>query len=97
MIHADKFGHKIRDQFRRALIHPEKLSPELRSFAMFAGLAMMHPEKMSPALRELVDKHPEKIRHMSRMRAKDGDWLIVDSRFAEVYMAALAALLCKGD
>jgi hypothetical protein len=109
LIHADKVGMRIRDQFRYAHIHPEKLSPEMRSFAMRAGLAHMHPEKLSPELRDFFNKlqfsrlHPEKLtphlRHLmeraGRNHNNDGEWLLVDSQFAEVYMSALAALLAK--
>ncbi len=109
LIHADKIGLNIRDQFERARIHPEKLSPALRSLAMRAGLAGMHPEKLSPDLRYLIQDvqfatmHSEKMsREMQKLMRRanlaqdnDGDWLIVDSRFAEVYMSALAALLAK--
>lgn len=109
LVHADKAGMAIRDQFHRAHIHPEKMSPGLRDLAMRSGLAEMHPEKLSPELRdffheiEFVGMHSEKIsphlrhlvRHADRFNGRDGEWLIVDSRFAKVYMAALAALLSK--
>lgn len=109
LMHADKIGERIRDQFRYAHIHPEKLSPELRSLAMRAGLTRMHSEKMSPELihlfedLEFVSMHPEKLspslRHRMYRASKnynnDGDWLLVDSHFAEVYMSALAALLSR--
>src|SRR3954471_15600417 len=39
LLHADKVGMQIRRQFRRAHIHPEKMSLDLRDFAMRAGLA----------------------------------------------------------
>jgi hypothetical protein len=108
LMHADKVGMEIRHQFRRAHIHPGKLSLELRDLAMRAGLARMHPEKLSPKVRDLIEEigsvgmHPEKwlhLRHLmrrtERQRDNDGEWLLVDSHFAEVYMSALAALLAK--
>lgn len=109
LIHADKVGMDIRHQFRMAHIHPDKLSPELRALAMRAGLARMHAEKLSPELRELFDEiefvgiHPSKmsshlqnlIRRVTQPRDNDGEWMLVDNRFAEVYMSALAALLAK--
>jgi hypothetical protein len=109
LIHADKIGMDIRHQFQMAHLHPEKLSPELRALAMRAGLARMHSEKLSPETQELFDEmefvglHPDKIsphlqnlmRRTTRLRDNDGEWLLVDSRFAEVYMSALAALLAK--
>ncbi|WP_417681477.1 DUF6236 family protein [Roseibium sp.] len=109
LMHADKFGMSIEDQFHYAHIHPEKLSPTLRSLAMRAGLAHMHPDKVTPDLRHLLERmqfasmHPSKmsqhlqdiVRHSNRRFNNDGEWLLVDSQFAEVYMAALAALLSK--
>ena len=109
LLHADKIGTNIRRQFEMAHIHPEKLSPELRDLAMRAGLARMHPAKLSPQVRDLLHEiefvglHPEKmsphLRHLMRQAARveddDGEWLLVDNRFAEVYMSALAALLAK--
>jgi hypothetical protein len=107
LLHADEAGMEMRRQFHRAHVHPEKLSPKLRDLAMRAGLARMHPEKLSPEMRSILDElefvsmHPEKmsphlrhlIRRAERFRDNDGEWLLVDSRFAETYMSALAALL----
>ena len=109
LMHADKIGMSIRNEFRYAHIHPEKLSPEMRSLAMRAGLAHMHSGKLDPEMRDLLDKielvsmHPEKMSPLMRERMRrasrrfdnDGEWLFVDGRFAEIYMAALAALLSK--
>jgi hypothetical protein len=109
LLHAAKMGSRIRRQFDLAHIHPDKLSPELRDFAMRAGLARMHPDKLSPRVRrviselELVSMHPEKLspelrdmlRNSQRIEDQDGEWILVDGRFADVYMSALAALLAK--
>jgi Family of unknown function (DUF6236) len=109
LIHADKVGKEISHQFRNAHIHPEKMSLELRDMAMRAGLARMHPEKLSQEVRHLIEEmgyigmHTEKLssrlrnlmRQTERHSENDGEWLLVDSRFAEVYMSALAALLAK--
>jgi hypothetical protein len=109
LMHAGKAGMEMYHQFHLAHIHPEKLSPELRDLAMRAGLARMHPAKLSPEVRDLLDElqfvgmHPEKLsphlRHLlyraGRFRDNDGEWLLVDSQFAEIYMSALAALLAK--
>lgn len=109
LLHVDKVGARMRSEFRRARMHPEKMSPELRSLAMRSGLAHMHPEKFSPEIHDLlqemdlVSMHPEKIsplaqryfREAARFRDHDGEWLLLDSRFAETYMSALAALLSK--
>ncbi|NYZ15024.1 hypothetical protein HL658_20960 [Azospirillum sp. RWY-5-1] len=109
LMHAEKVGTDIRRQFHRARIHPEKLSPELRDWAMRAAVARMHPEKLSPRIRDLFDEieyasiHPEKMSpslsrflwRSERFQDRDGEWLLLDSRFAEVYMSALAAMLAK--
>jgi hypothetical protein len=109
LLHANKVGMRIREKFQNAHIHPDKLSPEMRSLAMRAGLADIHSEKLSPALQEFLSElsfsrmHPEKLslklQHLmrrSRLSSQnDGEWLLVDSQFAEVYMSALAAILSK--
>jgi hypothetical protein len=109
LLHADKIGATLQEQFHRAHIHPGKLSPELRDLALRAGLARVHPEKLSPNLRHLLDEfeyahvHVEKlsphlrnlVHYAERFQDTDGEWLLVDSRFAETYMSALAALLAK--
>ena len=109
LLHVEKIGSEMRHQFRRAHLHPEKLSPELRDLAMRAGLARMHPGKMSPRIRDLLEEldsvsmHPEKmspnfrhfLRQARRFSDSDGEWLLVDNGFAEIYMSALAALLAK--
>lgn len=109
LIHAGKLGWEIRERFHDAYIHPEKLSPEVRAWAMEAGLARMHPDKMPPQLRHLIEEmsygwvHPEKMSpslqrafaHQNRFSDRDGEWLLVSGRFAAVYMSALAALLAK--
>ncbi|MBL8566376.1 MAG: hypothetical protein JNM89_11730 [Hyphomicrobiaceae bacterium] len=102
LIHAQKVGNNIRDEFRRARIHPEKISVELRDFYMRAGLARMSPEELRSRKGELDDEEaPHKETLSSDMRLirdrenDEGEWLLFDSRFANVYMAALAALLAK--
>src|SRR4051812_15546067 len=62
LLHAQKFGDRLRHDLRLARIHPEKMSPELR--ALFPGESQ-----------------------------GDGDWLLVNSQFADASMAALAAVL----
>jgi hypothetical protein len=109
LLQARELGLDIEDQFHRAHIHPGKLSPQLRDLALRSGLARMHPEKLSPHLRhllgdlELLAMHPEKmapglrglLHNAERWEDNDGEWLLVDNRFAEIYMSALAALLAK--
>jgi hypothetical protein len=109
LFHAEKLGLDIREGFYEANIHPEKLSPELRALAMEAGIARMHPDKLPPLLRRFLEDlsygwvHPEKMsprlqRALARsthFSDREGEWLLVDGRFAAVYMSALAALLAK--
>ena len=67
MMHADKAGNRVRDQFLNAQIHPEKMSAELRDLVMRSGLARMHPSKLAPELRELFQEiefaniYPDKL------------------------------------
>lgn len=109
LIHAEKMGMKIRRQFDQARIYPEKLSPELREFLMRGGMAWVHSEKLSSELRDIIeevqyfDVHQRKfspqlrrmMRQSERLMDDGGEWLLVDSRFARVYMSALAAILAK--
>ncbi|ULB10778.1 DUF6236 family protein [Cereibacter azotoformans] len=109
LMHADKVGMGIRDQFRYAHIHPEKLSPALRSLVMRAGLAHAHTDKIDPELRYLLEEMQFGAMHRNKMSQRlqdltrranrrfnnEGEWLLIDNQFAAVYMAALAALLSK--
>jgi hypothetical protein len=109
LMHAEKFGDEIRDKFRRAHIHPDKMSPELRSMFLQAGLATIHESITSPKIQELWDElqytpmHPAKMApHLGRMMEyvgrssdRDGSWLLVNNQFAGTYMSALASLLAK--
>lgn len=87
-------------------MHPRKMSPALRDIVLRIGLARMESGDHSPVFREIFQHiarsrlHPEKIPYYlrdmldhERMSDADGDWLLVDSRFAAAYMAALASKL----
>jgi hypothetical protein len=101
--------YEIRRKFTDSHIHFDKLPPELRSVAMQVALSGMHRSKMSPYLQEILNElefasmHPGKMSphllhlmgRLGRFSDRDGDWLLVDSRFAAAYMSALAALLAK--
>lgn len=109
MMHVDKIGWEMRNVFRRAQLHPEKLSPELIDLAMRAGLARMSEGKLSYKLLDFLREYQSNdfdsesflhryqslSRHAERFRRSDVAWLLVDNRFAEIYMSALAALLAK--
>lgn len=109
LLYANEVGMQMRDQFHLARIYPDKLSRDLKDLAMRAGLASMHPEKLSPEIRDLLDElrfggmHSANVSRQFRrlshrtelLRDADGEWLLVDGRFAKTYMSALAALLAK--
>ncbi|AXX97702.1 DUF6236 family protein [Profundibacter amoris] len=106
---AESFAWEIEDAFHEVGMYPEKMSPEVKEMALRFGLARMHTGKVPPHMRrmmrdfEMARMHPEKMPHLMRnlfrnqprMRDEDGDWLLVDGRFADAYMAALAAKLSQ--
>ena len=57
----------------RSQLHRDKL-----------GRSLLHPEKLSYQLREVFER---------AKTAKNGDWLLVNESFSDIYMAALALLL----
>ena len=67
---------------------PAKFSPELLPVLEEMQLASMHPEQLPPDLER-------RLRRTAQRRGNDGEWLLVESSFAKVYMSALAALLAK--
>lgn len=106
---TDEVSWEIEDALREVGMYPEKMSPEIVELAMRFGLARMHRGKVPPELRhmfrelEMAQMHPEKmssvLRHWfdrgRRFNEEDGEWLLVNGRFADAYMAALAAHLSK--
>ncbi|MDR3535736.1 MAG: DUF6236 family protein [Acetobacteraceae bacterium] len=109
LMHADKLGHGIRSRMGRVVgIHPDKMPPELRSlFIQSGGLELLSAGKLPPYVRQMMEDfdfyqmHPEELSrellHLRRRRPhhEEGDWVVVDGRFAEIYMSALAALLAR--
>jgi hypothetical protein len=109
LMHAHKFGHEIKWRMEETVgIHPDKMTPALRTlFIQSGGLEMIAAEKLPPNLRHMMRNfdfhmmHPEKLSHELRHAMGNqahhtgGDWIIVNSRFAQVYMSALAALLAR--
>ena len=103
------FTWEIEETFEEVGIYPHKMSTELLKLALNSGLARVHTGKLSPAIRrlfsnlEMARMHPGKLDNVLRemfseqqMYSDDaGDWLLVDSRFADAYMSALAASLSK--
>lgn len=106
---ADQISVELEEAFFDAGIHPDKMSPELRVMALQFGLSRMHRGKIPPEVRrllrdlEMAQMHPEKMpwvlrelfERNQRHGPRDGDWLLVDSRFAGAYMSALAAQLSQ--
>jgi len=109
LMHADKIGHEIKRRLGDMVgIHQDKMPPALRKlFFQSGGLEMIAAEKLPSHLRQMMESfefvrmHPEKLSHELRSMFDrrpyhaEGDWIIVNSRFAEVYMSALAALLAR--
>jgi hypothetical protein len=73
------------DPNETALINAQKFGHSLRDEI---ELARLHPAKLSPELRALFPGEPN-------VGAGETEWLLVNSNFANVYMAALAATLAK--
>lgn len=107
MQNSERLGREVNREFHRVGIYPDKLAPELRDLVVGFGLASIHNGKIPPELRHLARSggmsrlHPQKmawqLRELIKERAvsESGDWLWVDSRFANAYMAALAAMLSR--
>ena len=106
---ADEIKWELEDAFQEVGMHPSKMSPEVREIALQFGLSRMHGGKIPSNVRhlfrdlEMARIHPEKIPRIMRdllesgqhRSSRDGEWLLVDSRFADAYMSALAAQLSK--
>jgi hypothetical protein len=102
---SENFGAGVRRDLRFAGIYPEKMTPELRDFLVQFGFGYLHRGHSPEDLREVLDEyphlgrlHPEKLSYQLQRRfgiraEHEGDWLLVDGRFADAYMAALASLL----
>lgn len=106
---SQQFGWELNDAFEMVGMRPDKLSPEVRDLVFRLGLSRISRGKISPELRhimhdfEMARMHPEKLPYVLRramdfdghFRDEDGDWLLVDGRFADAYMAAMASRLAK--
>ncbi len=66
--------------YRQTYIHEEKLPYR------FEQLADIHPEKLPHRIRE-------ELEHLIKDSSRDGEWLAVDSGFADFYMTLLATKL----
>jgi hypothetical protein len=106
---AEHFSWDIEHAFDEVGMYPEKMSPEVLKLALTFGFARLHTGKIPPQMRRLFRElemariHPEKLSYIlrdlfereHRYADEDGEWLLVDGRFAGAYMAALAAILSK--
>jgi hypothetical protein len=109
LMHADKIGHLMKSRLRSLVgIHPDKMPPALKTLLMQSGgLELLSAGKLPPNLRHILEDidlfgmSPDKLsRELRRSmlphsNQDDGDWILVNGRFAEVYMSLLAALLSK--
>ncbi|RYG90058.1 hypothetical protein EU803_15715 [Loktanella sp. IMCC34160] len=106
---ADEIGWELEDAFDEVGMHRGKMSPEVRELAFRLGLSRMHRGKVLPRDRrlfrdlEMAQMHPDKMPRVMRDLFESGplsgfhdeEWLLVDSRFADAYMSALAAQLSQ--
>lgn len=106
---VDKIRWDIEEAFYEVGLHLQKMSPALVELVLQFGLSRMHRGKVPPHfLRmfrdlEIAQMHPEKLPWILRDLLqsgpqndfKDDEWLLVDSRFADAYMSALAARLSQ--
>lgn len=109
LMHADKLSQEMKWRLEDLVgLPPNRMPPSLRSLLVQSGgLEMLSADYIPPHLRHMLTQfdmygmHPEKlsheIRHMlgQNRHNQDGEWIMVNGRFAEIYMSALAALLSK--
>lgn len=106
---SEQFGWDLNDALDMVGMRPDKMSPEIRELALRFGLTRLSGGKLPPEIRdmfrdfEMARMHPEKLPHILRRAMdfdrqyhdEDGDWLLVDGRFADAYMAAMASQLAQ--
>lgn len=111
LMYADELGHEMKLRLEELVgMHPDKMPPALRSLLIQSGgLELLSADKLPPHLRHMLRNlnmygiHPEKLsremRHMLGIHAHDaeGEWILVNGRFAGIHMSALAALLSKEE
>jgi hypothetical protein len=109
VVASEQFGRDLNDALDMVGMRPDKMSPEIRELALRFGLTRLSGGKLPPEIRdmfrdfEMARMHPEKLPHIlrramdfdHRYRDEDGDWLLVDGRFADAYMAAMASQLAQ--
>ena len=96
-IHPEKLSPELRALVMKAglaRMHRDKLPPLIRLMEAMSYWRIdpknwrIHPKKMSPNL--LAE-----LARLNLFSDRDGEWILVDDRFATIYMSALAALLAK--
>jgi hypothetical protein len=106
---AGRISHDVEQTLEELTgMHPRRVPPELRELALRFGMARLHTGKIPSHLRETMRRfsfarmHPEKLPYILRdlltldhLHDDDGDWLLVEGRFASAYMAALASKLAQ--
>ncbi|MEQ8831970.1 MAG: DUF6236 family protein [Alphaproteobacteria bacterium] len=106
LMHAEKLSHEMMCRLEDAVVmHSAKMPPEIKALlAGPLGMQMLSKRKVHPRLRRMLENiyghriHPAKLSNeLGGLfdRYGDDEWLLVDRRFAEIYMSALAALLAK--
>ncbi|WP_187335906.1 hypothetical protein [Novosphingopyxis iocasae] len=106
---SEGFSWELNSAFEMMGLQSDKMSPELRSLVFHFGLSWINRNKIPPELShflhdfKMARMHPNKLPYALRRalefdrhyRDEDGDWLLVDGRFADAYMAAMASRLAK--
>ena len=109
ILNAGEIRWDIEDAFHEVGLHPDKMSPVVKELALQFGLSRMHRGKVPPHFRrmlrdlEMAQMRPEKLLWIMRDFSERGqlneyrhnEWLLVDGRFADAYMSALAARLSQ--
>ena len=101
---SSELGHSVRNKFVSAGARPEKLSPEIREVLLRRGLARVHGAKFPPELRRMLRESDMSPINVNKIwgdlqpllgAEPEGDWLLVNSQFADMYMAVLAGMLAQ--
>lgn len=108
LAHADRLSHEMIWEMENIVgIHPEKMSPTVRNlFVQFGGLTAISEGKFAPTLHHAMRalaygraidplELERDLQYRHRSYHNEGEWILVNGRFAQVYMSALAALLAK--
>lgn len=109
LTHANRLGCEMRCRLEEFVgMRPDKMSPVLRSLLVQSvGLEILSTDKVPQNLRRMLREfdfygmHSEKLsRELQDMIERrrynqDDEWILVNGRFAEIYMSALAVLLSR--